>query len=234
MLRLSHAQRQALQWTEPHLAYQLVLAVFRQADLRQPHRRHATHHAPSRRPTRRPTAREAPPRGWDGRIMGWPGGRRSQFRRLRGARHQRRRGPRKPGRRPRARNSRCGGLVSQQVAYAGAGTARWAWAGWHERRRRRRGRRHLVWPLWRVNSKQSGPHGGRPHRRRRTRGGGGWQGVGPWQEITLFACGTAGGQAAQVGVGAEQRARPTGREGRSSERARAQRRESQHAHRQEA
>ena len=46
MLRISHAQRQAMQWSEPHLAYQLVLSIFRQADLRQPHRRHATHMAP--------------------------------------------------------------------------------------------------------------------------------------------------------------------------------------------
>ena len=46
MLCVSHAQRQSMLWAEPHLSYQLVLAVFRQADLRQPHRRHATHRPP--------------------------------------------------------------------------------------------------------------------------------------------------------------------------------------------
>ena len=46
MLCLSANQRQAMQWSEPHLAYQLVLAIFRQTDLRQPNRRHATHRPP--------------------------------------------------------------------------------------------------------------------------------------------------------------------------------------------
>ena len=39
-----------MQWQEPHLAYQLILQIFRQADLRQPHRRHATHKPPSPSP----------------------------------------------------------------------------------------------------------------------------------------------------------------------------------------
>ena len=46
MLSISPAQLQQMQWAEPHLAFQLVLSIFRQADLRQPHRRHATHNAP--------------------------------------------------------------------------------------------------------------------------------------------------------------------------------------------
>ena len=48
--RDSPSQRQAMQWHEPHLAYQLVLAVFRQADMKQPTRRHATHRAPLNAP----------------------------------------------------------------------------------------------------------------------------------------------------------------------------------------
>lgn len=50
ILCLSHSQRQAMQWAEPHLAYNLVLAVFRQAEMRQPHFRHAKHNAPMNAP----------------------------------------------------------------------------------------------------------------------------------------------------------------------------------------
>ena len=50
ILCLSHSQRQEMQWAEPHLAYNLVLAVFRQAEMRQPHFRHAKHNAPMNAP----------------------------------------------------------------------------------------------------------------------------------------------------------------------------------------
>eukprot|EP00966_Prymnesium_polylepis_P224013 5182350-Prymnesium_polylepis.1 len=47
MLKLDGSMRQEMQWHEPHTAYTFVLAVFRQAELRQPHRRHPTHAKPN-------------------------------------------------------------------------------------------------------------------------------------------------------------------------------------------
>ena len=46
VLRVTHELRQEMQWHDAHTAYQLVLAAFRQAELRQPHRRHPTHAKP--------------------------------------------------------------------------------------------------------------------------------------------------------------------------------------------
>mmetsp|Transcript_23205 Transcript_23205/g.55929 ORF Transcript_23205/g.55929 Transcript_23205/m.55929 type:complete len:1314 (-) Transcript_23205:373-4314(-) len=46
MLRLDASMRQEMQWHDPHTAYTVVLAVFRQAELRNPQYRHPSHAKP--------------------------------------------------------------------------------------------------------------------------------------------------------------------------------------------
>ena len=69
LLRLSHDQRQRMQYLDPHHAYQLLLSVFKQVEMRQPARRH--HVARGRRhegermlqgPTPTPSSRGDPAR----------------------------------------------------------------------------------------------------------------------------------------------------------------------------